>query len=641
MPWKSDQQRKWAYATGQPWAKEWDQNYNNGGIAMLNKEHAANELAYIARTQGRDAAMSVVKAYENMLTPQDIEAAMGIINMNCGGKVGYNDGGPIEPLAESTKGTFKAQATRMGMSIPKAARSILDAPEGRYTPEMRRKANFALNARGWDKRNKGGLLGNAPMYNEGGMLTNHPYNREGEQFDTVPAMLTPGEFVVDADSAHRFGDELEQINNWEPTPADMAAETGDEKFIAEDEAVEIKRKFKDGTEIIVKSPEGSKTEVSGLLSSLTKTAKREGYDPVKQGMLRANTGLLVPGAITSEQLTTPGGILGTPQIQPTGILTPEQQAQARSQQFAGAALAGLGSQSGSYLAGMGRRALEGHQAALAGQEDSASTDSQAEVVRISKEAGQLLQAASTAGDLINGYVKLSDEEEQSIKDQVGNFVSSIAQTVAGGFEQTRRIREEARARIVSAAHPQSYSAYVRLKALANQMVFPVLESGALGVNPTDADVELAKSSQFDVTAPSSSWADQLNALIVRNGGQGDVPQVTYTETAAPAATPQDDVAKETAPAETAAAEPAETVADKVVDTAGAVKDAVTTKVTEVFAGKGSGTSEDPYVIPITKATKSKALDWLEKQDLNEDSIIRWRGITGTVSQLMEYLTREG
>lgn len=48
-------------------------------------------------------------------------------------------------LDPSKRGTFKAQATRMGMSVQEAARKILGAPEGRYTPEMRRKANFARN----------------------------------------------------------------------------------------------------------------------------------------------------------------------------------------------------------------------------------------------------------------------------------------------------------------------------------------------------------------------------------------------------------------------------------------------------------------------------------------------------------------
>lgn len=43
------------------------------------------------------------------------------------------------------RGTFKAQATKMGMGVQEAANTILNAPEGRYSPEMRRKANFARN----------------------------------------------------------------------------------------------------------------------------------------------------------------------------------------------------------------------------------------------------------------------------------------------------------------------------------------------------------------------------------------------------------------------------------------------------------------------------------------------------------------
>lgn len=55
----------------------------------------------------------------------------------------YRQGGiHIDP---SKRGTFKAQATRMGMSVQQAANTILNAPEGKYSPEMRRKANFAKN----------------------------------------------------------------------------------------------------------------------------------------------------------------------------------------------------------------------------------------------------------------------------------------------------------------------------------------------------------------------------------------------------------------------------------------------------------------------------------------------------------------
>ena len=53
------------------------------------------------------------------------------------------------------------------------------------------------------------------------------------------------------------------------------------------------------------------------------------------------------------------------------------------------------------------------------------------------------------------------------------------------------------------------------------MVLPVVSSGALGVNPTDADVELAKRSMFDVSAASKTWDDQLVAIINRKGGAAE------------------------------------------------------------------------------------------------------------------------
>jgi len=59
------------------------------------------------------------------------------------GNAWYGDGGiHLDP---AKRGTFKAQATRMGMGVQEAASSILNAPEGKYSPAMRKKANFAKN----------------------------------------------------------------------------------------------------------------------------------------------------------------------------------------------------------------------------------------------------------------------------------------------------------------------------------------------------------------------------------------------------------------------------------------------------------------------------------------------------------------
>jgi hypothetical protein len=86
----------------------------------------------------------------------------------------YAQGGGIE-IDPAKRGTFKAQATRMGMSVQEAAEAILNAPKGKYSPEMRKKANFAKNfAKAYG--------GN--MYAYGGEL---PYSFEmgGEMLQTI------------------------------------------------------------------------------------------------------------------------------------------------------------------------------------------------------------------------------------------------------------------------------------------------------------------------------------------------------------------------------------------------------------------------------------------------------------------------
>lgn len=71
----------------------------------------------------------------------------------------YEDGGiHIDP---SKKGTFKAQATRMGMSVQEAASHILNNKED-YTPTMVKKANFAKN---FAKEEGGEMYGDPPKKN--------------------------------------------------------------------------------------------------------------------------------------------------------------------------------------------------------------------------------------------------------------------------------------------------------------------------------------------------------------------------------------------------------------------------------------------------------------------------------------------
>lgn len=68
----------------------------------------------------------------------------------------YSSGGSIN-ISPSKRGTFTTQATKMGMGVQEAASKILSSPEGRYTPEMRKKANFARNSKSWNKAYGGDL----------------------------------------------------------------------------------------------------------------------------------------------------------------------------------------------------------------------------------------------------------------------------------------------------------------------------------------------------------------------------------------------------------------------------------------------------------------------------------------------------
>ena len=153
--------------------------------------------------------------------------------------------------------------------------------------------------------------GGVPMFANDGSMVNHPYDREGEQFDTVPAQLTPGEFVIDADSTHKIEKVapglLDTINDWEPSSEDKAAagtpesmnNKGKSKKLNSGEDIEIKRKFEDGTQIIVKSPAGSRTEVSGLLDSLVGEAEDRGYEPVDKKSGEDDVMLNIGGLLNS------------------------------------------------------------------------------------------------------------------------------------------------------------------------------------------------------------------------------------------------------------------------------------------------------------------------------------------------------
>jgi hypothetical protein len=93
--------------------------------------------AYARATWEDGGYMSMLDSNVDMV---DMETPM----YEYGGSMMYGQGGGIH-IDPSKRGTFKAQASRMGMGVQQAASSILNAPEGKYSPAMRKKANFARN----------------------------------------------------------------------------------------------------------------------------------------------------------------------------------------------------------------------------------------------------------------------------------------------------------------------------------------------------------------------------------------------------------------------------------------------------------------------------------------------------------------
>ena len=113
--------------------------YGKKGFYARHKKNLAKNpyfRAYARATWEDGGYMDMLNA--NVDIP-DMEAPMYAY----GGPMMYAQGGIH--IAPSKRGTFKAQASKMGMGVQEAARTILNAPEGKYSPAMRKKANFARN----------------------------------------------------------------------------------------------------------------------------------------------------------------------------------------------------------------------------------------------------------------------------------------------------------------------------------------------------------------------------------------------------------------------------------------------------------------------------------------------------------------
>jgi hypothetical protein len=103
----------------------------------------ADDMNTMEKAQAKKEAEMAMGEMDALSSPDQMGYG-GKTKMKCGGRVKkYAKGGKIE-IDPAKKGTFKAQATRMGMSIGQAAEYILANPD-EFSPKMRKKANFARN----------------------------------------------------------------------------------------------------------------------------------------------------------------------------------------------------------------------------------------------------------------------------------------------------------------------------------------------------------------------------------------------------------------------------------------------------------------------------------------------------------------
>ena len=265
-------------------------------------------------------------------------------------------------------------------------------------------------------------------------------------------------------------------------------------------------------------------------------------------------------------------------------------------------------------------------------------ESDKQVVILAQEARGLLTSAAQAGDYINGYAELPENLTKKLNDaekswtdkakDIGGSLLDLGQSAVGvglgAFDQTRRVRDEARRRIVSASYPDSYRAYQRLTLLANQMVLPILASGALGVNPTDADVKLAKETQFDIAAPSNTWDIQLVDLINRSGGTAEAVKRLAAKTNNEKTVA--DVDAGAAQVNTTAAESAQenTVAEPASEPSPVAPVEIPRTVQTILKKK-----------IISKKLKLRALqEWAGKNDIGPDSLVIFGDTTGSYAELL-------
>ena len=139
-----------------------------------------------------------------------------------------------------------------------------------------------------------------------------------------------------------------------------------------------------------------------------------------------------------------------------------------------------------------------------------------ESLRLLADAKSLIAAAAPAGDIVNGYTAVTDEESKGflagLKEQASTALSAGLEAAGLGKDRERILINYA-----NKVAPGSYDQYSRLVKISKNLVKPLIASGILG-KTSDGDIKFATETIFDPTEPSSSWAAQLDDAIARVKG---------------------------------------------------------------------------------------------------------------------------
>lgn len=169
-----------------------------GGISNIFGKRKAKRKARRINKQidraNQFAVNDLINRADMIDTEQDLDI-MGNYSAYGGPLNLYRSGGGIK-IDPSKRGTFRAQASRMGMGVQEAARKILSAPKGRYSAAMRKKANFARNFA--HKHGYGGYLfypDEFTEFNTGGTHEESPLGGipQGMDNEGTPNLVEEGE----------------------------------------------------------------------------------------------------------------------------------------------------------------------------------------------------------------------------------------------------------------------------------------------------------------------------------------------------------------------------------------------------------------------------------------------------------------